>query len=618
MQEEIIESVLAGKDTLALLPTGGGKSICFQVPALALEGLCLVVSPLIALMKDQVDNLKKKGIRATAIHSGMHRDEIEMAIGNCRYGNIKLLYVSPERLTTERMREMLRSIRVNLVAVDEAHCISQWGYDFRPPYLKIAEIRQFLPGVPVLALTATATAKVIRDIQKKLEFKSENVFRKSFERKNLTYLVIREEDKRKRLLNIAAKLKGTGIVYVRNRRHTREIAEFLRKNGVSADHYHAGLDQKTRDKKQVAWVSEETRIIVATNAFGMGIDKPNVRFVVHLDLPDSIEAYFQEAGRAGRDEKPSYAVLLYETADIVDSRHNLTVAFPDPKQIKSVYQALGNYLQLPVGAGKDLSIEFDLNDFSEKNGFASILAFNSLKFLEKEGYILLTDAISNPSRIFIKADKEALYRFQVGNEFYDHFIKLLLRSYSGIFTEFVRISEQEIARRSGLKTEEVVKHLKRLEKLQILDYAPQTDKPLLIFLQERLDIRDIRISQENFNDRLKETGERIESMIRYAVSENQCRSQALLAYFGECNTRRCGKCDVCIERNKISLNEMEFDNILSRIKPLLKSGSHPMDELVSAAEPIPEDKVIRAVQWLVDNGKIIIDKERKYCWKNKS
>ncbi|MEI6455353.1 MAG: ATP-dependent DNA helicase RecQ [bacterium] len=618
MQEEIIESVMAEKDTLALLPTGGGKSICYQVPALAMDGICLVISPLIALMKDQVDNLKQKGIKAVAIHSGMHREEIEIAIGNCRYGEVKLLYISPERLATDRMKEMLRTLKVNLLAVDEAHCISQWGYDFRPPYLRIAEIRRFIPGVPILALTATATAKVVKDIQKKLEFGSENVFRKSFERKNLTYMVIREEDKLKRLLKITGKLKGPGIVYVRNRRHTRDIAEFLRKNKISADFYHAGLDQKTRDKKQVAWMEEETRIIVSTNAFGMGIDKPNVRFVVHLDLPDSIEAYFQEAGRAGRDEKPSYAVLLYEMADILDSRHNLTRSFPEPKLIKSVYQALGNYFQLPVGLGKDLSFEFDLFDFSEKNKFSSVVAFSSLKFLEKDGYILLTDALNNPSRILIKTDKETLYRFQVENEFYDHFIKLLLRSYSGIFTEFVRISEAEIARRSGLKTEEVVKHLKRLEKLQILDYAPQTDKPMLVFLQERLDLKDIRISQENYNDRLKETEERLESMISYASSDHHCRSQALLAYFGECNTKRCGKCDVCLERNKISLNEMEFDNILTRIKPMLKSGSHSIEELISAADPVHEDKVIRAIQWLVDNEKIKVNSERKYEWKAKN
>lgn len=614
LQEEIIQSVLEGKDTLALLPTGGGKSLCYQVPALARDGLCLVISPLIALMKDQVDNLKKRGIKAVAIHSGMHPAEIDIALGNCKYGEVKLLYISPERLSAPKMRDSLRQLRVNLLAVDEAHCISQWGYDFRPSYLRIAEIRQFIPNVPVLALTATATPKVVKDIQKKLEFKTENVFRKSFERKNLTYMVIKEEDKLKRLLKIIGKVKGTGIVYVRNRRQTKEIAEFLRKNKIKADHYHAGLDQRTRDQRQTDWINEETRVIVSTNAFGMGIDKPNVRFVIHLDLPDSIEAYFQEAGRAGRDEKQAYAVLLYENADILDSRHNLSISFPQPKVIKNVYQELGNFYQLPVGGGKDLQFEFDLFTFSDRNKFNSVITFNALKFLEKEGYILLTETLYNPSRLFIKADKESLYRFQVENEFYDHFIKTILRSYSGIFTEFVRISETELAQRTKLKVDEVKKHLQRLEKLQILDYIPQTEKPMLVFTQERLNIKDIRISQEHYNDRLKEAEKRLEAIIQYAEKMHKCRSQSLLAYFGECNSKRCGKCDVCIERNKINLNELEFDNIVSRIQPQLKLRSCTMDELIRLAEPIQEDKVIRAVQWLVDNEKIKLENDLTYRW----
>ncbi len=501
LQEDIIQSVLEGKDTLALLPTGGGKSLCYQVPALAREGLCLVISPLISLMKDQVDTLKKRGIKAVAIHSGMHPDEIDIALDNSKYGDVKLLYISPERLSTLKMRESLRHISVNLLAVDEAHCISQWGYDFRPPYLRIAEIRQLIPDVPVLALTATATQGVVKDIQKKLGFKTENVFQKSFERKNLTYLVIKEEDKMKRLLKIIAKVNGSGIVYVRSRRQTKEIAELLLKNKIKANYYHAGLDRKTRVQRQSDWMNEEIRIIVATNAFGMGIDKPNVRLVIHLDLPDCLEAYFQEAGRAGRDEKQAYAVLLFENADILDARHNLLISFPEPNVIKNIYQALGNYYQLPVGAGKDLQFEFDLFSFSDKNKFNSIITFNALKFLEKEGYLILTEALHNPSRLFIKTDKESLYRFQVANEFYDHFIKIILRSYTGIFTEFVKINETELAQRTKLSTEEIKMHLNRLQKLQILDYIPQTEKPLLIFTRERLDVKDIRISQENYNDR---------------------------------------------------------------------------------------------------------------------
>ena len=615
LQEEIIQSVLDGKDTLALLPTGGGKSLCFQVPALALEGTCLVISPLIALMKDQVDNLKKRGIPAAAIHSGMHSDQIRIILNNCRFGNIKLLYVSPERLTTDKMRETLSRMKVSLLAVDEAHCVSQWGYDFRPPYLQIANIRSLIPNTPVMALTATATPKVVKDIQQKLEFRKENVFQKSFERKNLTYLVLKEEDKLKRLVKIVSKVKGPGIVYVRNRRHTKEIAEYLQKNQISADFYHAGLDPKTRDQRQSAWINEEKRIIVSTNAFGMGIDKPNVRVVVHLDLPDSIEAYFQEAGRGGRDEKRAYAVLLYENANLIDSRHNLALSYPELKTIRDVYQALGNYFQLPVGMGKDLHFDFDLAAFAEQYNFQPVTVFNSLRFLEKEGFVMLTEGLHHPSRIFIKAHKDELYRFQVENEPFDHFIKTLLRSYSGILSDFIIFSEPELARRSNLTLDKVVSNLKHLQKLQILDYIPQTDKPQVIYMQERLDTRDLTISPENYKDRLKDAEKRLETMIGYAEATNKCRSQALLAYFGECQTKRCGKCDVCIERNKISLNEMEFDNIVSMIKPLLKTRSCTLEDLVEAADAVNDDKVIRAVQWLVDNEKIVVDRERGYRWR---
>jgi len=614
LQEEIIQSVLDGKDTLALLPTGGGKSLCFQVPALAREGLCLVISPLIALMKDQVDNLKKRGIPSEAIYSGMHADEIDIALGRCKFGNVKLLYISPERLMTEKMQEALRRMKINLLAVDEAHCISHWGYDFRPPYLRIAEIRPLIPDTPILALTATATPNVIKDIQRKLEFRKENLFQKSFERKNLTYMVIREEDKWKRLLKIINKVKGPGIVYVRNRRKTKEIAEFLQKNRVSADFYHAGLDPAVRDQRQNAWIKEEKRVIVSTNAFGMGIDKPNVRFVVHMDLPDSLEAYFQEAGRGGRDEKHAYAVLLYENADILDVRHNLTVTYPGLKIIRSVYQALGNFFQIPVGNGKDMKSDFDLPHFAEKYNFSPLVVYNCLKFLEKEGYVMMTEAIHNPSRIFINADKETLYRFQVEHEAYDHFIKTILRSYSGVLSDFVRINEQELARRSHLTTEKVTGNLKSLEKMHLLDYIPQTDKPQLIYLQERLDAKDLFISAQNYQDRLAEAERRIDAMTTYAESSHKCRSQLLLAYFGEHNTKRCGTCDVCIERNKISLNEMEFDTMVDLIKPILKVKSCSLEELIAAADPVNEDKVIRVIQWLMDNEKISMDKEKRYRW----
>jgi len=614
LQEEIIQSVLEGKDTLALLPTGGGKSICYQVPALAKEGMCLVISPLIALMKDQVDSLKSKGIAAAAIYSGMHPNEQERILSNARFGALKLLYISPERLSTERIRELVKKTQISLLAVDEAHCISQWGYDFRPPYLKIADIRPFIPGTPLLALTATATPRVTADIQIKLQFRTQHLIRKSFERGNLTYVVIKEEDKPGRLLKILAKIRGSGIIYVRNRRESKLIAEFLKKNKISADFYHAGLLQKIRDQRQNAWLKEETRIMVATNAFGMGIDKHNVRLVIHMDLPDCIEAYFQEAGRAGRDEKQAYAILLYETADILDSRNNLSSSFPEIKTIRNVYQALGNYFQIPVGNGKDSVLDMDISDFCGRYKFSTVIAYNAMKFLEKEGYILLSDAMHRPSRIYIRADKESLYRLQVENEFYDLLLKTILRSYTGVMTEFVSFHEAELARRTGITTASLTDHLKRLEKIRILDYLPSSDKPQLTYLDDRLDGKDINISRENYHDRMKEAGQRLEAMINYVECTNKCRSQLLLEYFGETQSKRCGKCDVCLERNKLSLNEMEFDEIVNRIRPLLKSRPCTMEEIITAAAPVHEDKVIQVIRWLMDNKRILKSRDGNYFW----
>lgn len=615
MQEEIIQSILDGKDTLALLPTGGGKSITFQVPALAKEGICLVISPLIALMKDQVDNLKKRGIHAAAIYSGMHPDEIDIVLNNCRLGENKLLYVSPERLVTEKMRDAIRRMNINLIAVDEAHCISQWGYDFRPPYLRITEIREFLPSVPVLALTATATSEVIKDIQEKLTFKQPNVLRKSFERKNLTYYVLKEEDKFRRLEKIIKTVKGCGIVYVRNRKHTKEIADFLTKKRISATYYHAGLDPKERVKRQNEWMTEQKSVIVATNAFGMGIDKPNVRFVIHVDLPDSVEAYFQEAGRAGRDEKRSYAILLYETSDIINARHNLSVTYPELSMIKSVYQALGNSFQIPLGAGRDVSFDFDISQFSDRYKFSSAIVFNALKLLEKEGYLILSEGIHEPSGIHIKADKESLYRFQVENVAYDDFIKLILRSYSGIFSGFVKIHEDELARRANLTRPKVIELLKKLDKVGVLDYQQQTGKPQIIYSEGLLDAKHLSISPENYKYRINDAERRLDAVINYAESLHKCRSQALLTYFGETGAKRCGKCDVCIERNKIELNDLEFETILMQIKPVLLSGSYTLRELVDIPKNMQEDKIIKVIQWLADSGKIILDEERKYHWK---
>jgi ATP-dependent DNA helicase RecQ len=618
LQEEIIESVLEGKDTLALLPTGGGKSITFQVPALAREGLCLVISPLIALMKDQVDNLNKRGIKAAAIYSGMHQDEIDIVLNKCRFGDFKLLYLSPERLNTTKFRDALRRLKINLIAVDEAHCISQWGYDFRPPYLKIAEIRQFIPGVPILALTATAVPAVIDDIQKNLLFSKKNLFSKSFERKNLTYFVFKEEDKIRRMVKIIRKVKGCGIVYVRNRRHTKEIAEILNKQGIRSTFYHAGLDPRDREKRQNLWMKEEKNVMVSTNAFGMGIDKPNVRFVIHYDLPDSLEAYFQEAGRAGRDEKQSFAILLYETADIIDSRHNLEVTYPEIQKIRDIYNALGNYFRIPVGSGRETSVTFDISGFSEQYNFQSVIVYNALKLLEKEGFVVLSEGLHSPSKLFMKSDKESLYRFQVENPLLDPFIKAILRSYTGIFTEFSVINENELAKRTNLAANKVVELLKRLEKMQLLDYVPATDKPSITFSEDRVDARDVFLAKENYKDRISDAEKRLEAVIHFAESSHRCRSQSLLTYFGESDAKRCGKCDVCIERNKIELNELEFDTILNSIKPVLKETPCSIEQLVEAASSIQEDKVLRALQWFVDNDKIGIDKEKKYFWLEKS
>lgn len=614
LQEEIINSVLGGKDTLALLPTGGGKSVCFQVPALAKEGICLVVSPLIALMKDQVENLKKRGIPAVAVVSGMDKREIDIALGNCIHGKTKFLYLSPERLISDMVAARISQMKVNLIAVDEAHCVSQWGYDFRPPYLQVAEIRKVLRGVPVLALTATATTEVALDIQEKLLFSEKNIFQKSFERKNLSYMVIQEENKLQRLMKIIDKIKGSGIVYARNRKKTREIAEYLKKLNIPAEYYHAGLTPEERSYRQESWVRNRSRVMVATNAFGMGIDKPDVRFVVHLDLPDSLEAYFQEAGRGGRDEKKSYAVLLYNQADILDLEKRVMESFPDPVIIKNIYQSLANYFQLPVGSGKGLSFDFDMNAFCTRYNFKPVNIYNSLRFLERDGYITATDGLFQPSRIHVFLNNDELYQFQVANQHYDNFIKFILRSYSGVFNDYVRISEDELASRMKITKDQVVESLQTLDKMKVLSYLPQSSMPKIFYTEERLDVKNLRLSKEYYDGRKEIAFKRMNSVIHY-VTSRKCRSQALLAYFGETDSYRCGVCDTCLERNKLELSNLEFENVSDQVKTLLQKEPMFINEVVHGVRNSREDKTLKVIQWLMDNEKIKNNEEGKLEWR---
>lgn len=615
MQEDIIRSVMDGKDTLALMPTGGGKSICFQVPAMANEGVCIVVSPLIALMKDQVDNLKRKNIKAFAIYSGMHYNEIELALNNVMYGEAKFLYVSPERLATPLFSEVIHHINVNLIAVDEAHCISQWGYDFRPPYLKIAEIRTLLPNIPILAVTASATPDVVEDIQEKLEFKEKNTIRQSFERENLAYVVLHEEDKNGRVINMFKKVPGSAIVYAGTRRRTYDFARLLNKNGISADHYHAGLSNQERDLKQRKWMSGEVRVMVATNAFGMGIDKADVRLVVHVDLPGSIEAYFQEAGRGGRDLKKAWAAILYQDADLLDAEKYFENSFPDIELIRNVYQALGNYLRLALGSGKNLGFDFDLAHFSNQYNFEPIIAYNALKFLEKEGYLILTDGVHFPAKIHVKLEGENLYRFRVEHPKLDGFVKLLLRMYTGLFSQFVKINLKELSNKAKITVDKIVLMLEQLHQLEAITFIPPKSKPQVIMSIERLDSKDLYISKENYGLRKKTARIRLDTLKEYLTSKRTCRSLFLLSYFGETGQKRCGQCDICLERNKAQISELEFDKILTQIKPLLKDRPYSPDELLLQVKIASSEKTHRVLEWLLDNDKIYYNSEKKLSWK---
>jgi len=614
LQLEIIESVAAGKDTLGLLPTGGGKSVTFQVYSLSVEGMCLVITPLIALMKDQVENLRKRGIRALSLHSGMTAGEIKITYDNAVWGEYKFLYVSPERLESEVFLEKLRQMKINLIAVDEAHCISQWGYDFRPSYLRIAGLRPLLPGVPVLALTATATPRVVEDIQEKLLFAVKNVKATSFSRSNLAYMVREKEDKLGYLVKSLERARGSGIVYVRNRRGSREIAEMLRKNGIAADFYHAGLSSEVRHQRQDAWISNQTRVIVATNAFGMGIDKPDVRFVIHADLPDSLEAYFQEAGRAGRDGQKSVAVLLYNPSDKLKLQKHLSVVFPSIDYVKRIYEAICNFLQVAVGFGKNQVFDFPLERFAEKFHFQVAQVYHSMKIIQRQGYFEFTEEVDSPSRIYFTVSRDELYNFQIANEAYDGFIKLLMRSYTGLFTGYVMVEEELLAARAATTPDVIVNFLKQLHNQRIIDYVPRRKSPYIYFSRDRVELERLLFSPENYDLRKQDFKERIGAVIHYASSTLKCRSQMLLAYFGETDSQRCGICDVCLERNQLGLSRMEFDRYREAIREGLQEPLLP-EELLFRLGP-GNESLREVLRWLMDHGKIVRRIDNRLEWKS--
>jgi ATP-dependent DNA helicase RecQ len=616
MQEEIVNSVLAGNDTLALLPTGGGKSICFQVPALMKEGMCLVITPLIALMKDQVQHLKKLNIPAAAIYSGLHPNEVELAYNQAVFGRLKFLYVSPERIQTDRFQELIRRMKINLIAVDESHCISQWGYDFRPPYLQIALIRPYLPNIPVLALTATATKVVVSDIQQRLLFQKQCVFQTSYERKNITYNVLHEPDKYGVLLRLLLKYPtGSAIVYVRNRKRTHDISDFLQSKGISSTYYHAGLDTRLRDERQKLWMLGRSKVMVSTNAFGMGIDKPDVRVVVHFDLPDSLEAYFQEAGRAGRDGKDSETYLLISDQDIGQLKLNFEASFPELNQIRAVYQAIGNYFQIPVGTGRDTGFDFDLVQFSKNYNFQVLEVFHALKLLEKDGMIQLSEGISAPSRLYVSAKREDLYRIQVEQPALDPFIKLILRNYPGIMTDFVVINESDLSRKLGIEVSRVEETILTLQKLNVLSYSPHKEKPQLFFITERRNKEDLVLTKETYHDRKTSTLKRVQAVIDCVSNNEQCRNVQLLAYFGEVMPKRCGKCDVCIKRNSLTLTDIEFETIKSAIKKILFTRPYPVYELISVIDFYTDEKILEAIRWLIDNKILQKDENENLIWR---
>jgi len=608
LQEEVIQSVLEGRDTLVLMPTGGGKSICFQVPALAKDGICIVVTPLIALMKDQVENLKSKSIEAVAIFSGMTKREVDIALDNCIYGPVKFLYLSPERLNSDTVRERIRYMNVSLFAVDEAHCISQWGYDFRPAYLNVVVLRSLHPNVPFLALTATATNKVVDDIQQKLSFRESHVLKKSFVRENLAYMAFDEENKTGRMLRVIRKLGGSGIIYVRNRRETQEVARILLNEGVSADFYHAGLETPERARKQEGWKNNDIRVIVATNAFGMGIDKPDVRFVIHLDLPDSLEAYYQEAGRAGRDGKKAYAVLLHHQSDRDELLKKYQLSFPSLDYIRQVYQQLANYYQLAYGAGEGLTLDFDVADFCNRYKMDALMTLSALKFLERDGWINVSEAVYLPSRIKFEVSQPDLYKFQVENVTYDGLIKAILRSHGGAFDHFISIRESELARRMGKPITVTVEMIEHLKKREILSYLPRTDSPQLQFLRPRMDNKRLHIDSQYVRERKEVKQQEMDAVLSY-LDDRKCRSKFLLAYFGDNKAERCGICDRCL---KAVRTEGLEDKLMGELAEILAEGPATIDKLITSMVSGDEEIRLAFIRKRLDEGTLKVNGDKYY------
>lgn len=609
LQPEIIESILQGHDTLALLPTGGGKSICFQVPALQVEGLCIVISPLIALMKDQVENLKSKGVHAVAVHSAMSREEIDIQLNNCIHGNVKFLYLSPERLHTEIFIARVKQMNVSLIAVDEAHCISQWGYDFRPAYLQIARLRDLLPDVRVMALTASATPAVKDDIVDKLLFKKGfNVFQKTFARDNLSFVVRKTENKEQKLMEVLQKVQGPVIIYSRSRKGTHELSEMLEKRGISSIYYHAGLTFEQRTDHQEQWIKNKKRVMVATNAFGMGIDKPDVRIVAHLDLPENLESYYQEAGRAGRDGKLAYAVVIYHDSDVSTLQTKTKNSQPSIIVLKKTYQALANYYQLALGSGEGESFDFELHSFCDRFELQPVKTYSALRKLEEEGLIEFNESFYSPSVVHITIDKGRLYEFQVANEQFDPVIKMLLRLYGGqLFTDFTKIAEPYLAKGLKIKTNELISTLKHLNELKVISYKPSKEKPQITFVIARQDAEKLPLNVKRIEERKALIESKMKAMCNFVTTTNRCRMQLIQEYFGEETFQTCGKCDVCIDQKK-KASVTETNSLRDEILNLVKSKLYTIDQLEKRIEPTDTEVFVDVVREMVDEGELEYDK----------